>query len=1091
MKRKLLAGFMAVCLILTLLPATALAAETALPEPDDGVITLTDDVEIPSSVAVTSSDLTIDLNGHTLKTAMLDVASGASLTLTDTSENENGKLTTDGANTAVIRSGGTLILEGGTIENTFEGGNAVFNMGTLTVKDGTVQGETCVYNTAWNGTTFVEGKIVCNIKGGTVDAGIWGVCVMGPGVQDGDLSTVDNDKLVVNISGGTIKVGNGGQGIAGNASSGKRAGFTVNMTGGSIQEADEAACGMYLPGIGITNISGGSITAAQAIRICAGELNVTGGTITCTAVSDGEDLIAGGSGGTLGAIVVGKASTGYVGDIDVNVSGSAVIKNVAQSEDPNAVYPTIVVSDKNMALDSEQTIPDPATGADTEGTFNYSETSTTVTVNAQVSGDIVKISNISGGNTQDGGDTSLEITGGTVAGNVINQTTAGDVLVTNAAVTGAVKNSSTSGAVTVVGSSVGSADDTVSVVDSSVGGSEPTTTPGLVAMIGAKTFEDLQDAIDAAQPGETVKLVADVTLSGGAGNTQGVITIAKKDIILDGNNFKLTAAGVKADTSMINVQYTNGETVTIKNLKIDSNGEAKHGININEANVSVEAVEIVGGKGYGIVCNGSTLSVNGLTTSGNEWGGINVDSKTANASKLTVESATINEANSIYMEHGAGSVGYPMSVTVESGTFQSISAAGATQSGDEITIKGGTITNVANAGAGSVDITGGTITNVSGDVDVSGGTVTGNVDIKPDDGECVIIYKIDGETVYARGQSVDPDNKSTDRWTKDLPTNPGYSLTSWTSENPSVTAGTRSDDGKSVWLGVEAGKTYVFNAYWTYNTFDSDRPSSGGSSVSTGDYGVSVSGSKHGDVSVSPNRADEGDTVTITAEPDRGYEVGEVTVTDKNGDEIRVRDRGDGEYTFTMPDGRVTVKVTFVEERAELPFVDVASDAYYYDAVAWAVENGITGGTTPTTFAPGNPCTRAQTVTFLWRAAGMPQAANRVNPFTDVSESDYYYEAVLWAVENGITSGTTATTFGPSTTCTRAQVATFLWRYSKEDASTLPMFTDVAESDYYYGAVAWAVENGVTQGVTETAFQPGNPCTRGQIVTFLYRYMGE
>lgn len=114
-----------------------------------------------------------------------------------------------------------------------------------------------------------------------------------------------------------------------------------------------------------------------------------------------------------------------------------------------------------------------------------------------------------------------------------------------------------------------------------------------------------------------------------------------------------------------------------------------------------------------------------------------------------------------------------------------------------------------------------------------------------------------------------------------------------------------------------------------------------------------------------------------------------------------------------------------------------------------------------------------------------------MNPFTDVSVNDYYYEAVLWAVENGITGGTTATTFSPNATCTRAQVVTFLWRYSKEDASILPMFTDVAESDYYYGAVAWAVENGVTTGVTDTSFVPGNPCTRGQIVTFLYRYMGK
>lgn len=307
-----------------------------------------------------------------------------------------------------------------------------------------------------------------------------------------------------------------------------------------------------------------------------------------------------------------------------------------------------------------------------------------------------------------------------------------------------------------------------------------------------------------------------------------------------------------------------------------------------------------------------------------------------------------------------------------------------------------------------------------------------------------------------------------------------YSFVGWWSDTKTYDAGET----------ITVNEDMTFTAQW-HNESSGGGSSSGGSSSSSGDYSITVDAGKHGDVSVSPKRADKGDTVTITVDPDKGYEVDEVIVTDKDGDTIRVKDRGDGEYTFTMPDSKVTVEVTFVETGDELSFVDVAKSDYYYDAVKWAVDNGVTTGVTDTIFAPGNPCTRAQTVTFLWRAAGMPQAANRVNPFTDVSVNDYYYEAVLWAVENGITGGTTATTFSPNATCTRAQVVTFLWRYSKEDASILPMFTDVAESDYYYGAVAWAVENGVTTGVTDTTFAPGNPCTRGQIVTFLYRYMGK
>lgn len=382
----------------------------------------------------------------------------------------------------------------------------------------------------------------------------------------------------------------------------------------------------------------------------------------------------------------------------------------------------------------------------------------------------------------------------------------------------------------------------------------------------------------------------------------------------------------------------------------------------------------------------------------------------------------------------------------------------------DVTVSGGTVTGqVTNDSNGTITVTGGTFPNA----DVS--------KYVPKEA-CVISF-------YSAGGNPVPSIVAKKGGQIKLPTctrDGDYSFVGWWSDTKTYDAGET----------ITVNEDMTFTAQW-HNESSGGSSSGGSSSSSSGDYAITVDAGKHGDVSVSPKRADKGDTVTITVDPDKGYEVDEVIVTDKNGDSIRVRDRGDGEYTFTMPDSKVTVEVTFVEEGDELSFVDVAKSDYYYDAVKWAVDNGVTTGVTDTIFAPGNPCTRAQTVTFLWRAAGMPQAANRVNPFTDVSVNDYYYEAVLWAVENGITGGTTATTFSPNATCTRAQVVTFLWRYSKEDASILPMFTDVAESDYYYGAVAWAVENGVTTGVTDTTFAPGNPCTRGQIVTFLYRYMGK
>ena len=274
---------------------------------------------------------------------------------------------------------------------------------------------------------------------------------------------------------------------------------------------------------------------------------------------------------------------------------------------------------------------------------------------------------------------------------------------------------------------------------------------------------------------------------------------------------------------------------------------------------------------------------------------------------------------------------------------------------------------------------------------------------------------------------------------------------------------------------------------------DDSRPSGGSSSSPTTRYTVSVDAGRNGDVTVSPSRAGRGDTVTITVEPDEGYELDELIVTDADGDEITVRDRGNGRYTFTMPRGRVTVEATFVEiaeEPETLPFVDVPTGAYYYDAVAWAVENDITTGTSATTFGPDIICTRAQMVTFLWRAAGSPEPESTVNPFTYVSAGAYYYDAVLWAVEQGITNGTSASTFSPDATVTRGQTVTFLWRYDGSTAVSGSSFVDVAADAYYADAVTWAASEGVTTGTSATTFSPDNDCTRAQIVTFLYRYMG-
>ena len=258
----------------------------------------------------------------------------------------------------------------------------------------------------------------------------------------------------------------------------------------------------------------------------------------------------------------------------------------------------------------------------------------------------------------------------------------------------------------------------------------------------------------------------------------------------------------------------------------------------------------------------------------------------------------------------------------------------------------------------------------------------------------------------------------------------------------------------------------------------------GGSSVTT--YAITVKSAKNGDVTASRKSASKGTTVTLTVDPDKGYVLDTLTVLDGKDKEIKLTEKN-GKYTFTMPASKVTVEAMF-KAAGNNPFTDVPAGSYYEDAVIWAVDKGITTGTSATTFNPNGICTRAQAVTFLWRAAGSPAAKSSAMPFADVKVGSYYYDAVLWAVEQGITKGTSDTMFGPDATCTRAQIVTFLWRANGSPvASGNSAFTDVASDAYYAAAVTWAEKNGVTGGIGGGLFGSNNNCTRAQIVTFLYR----
>ena len=278
-----------------------------------------------------------------------------------------------------------------------------------------------------------------------------------------------------------------------------------------------------------------------------------------------------------------------------------------------------------------------------------------------------------------------------------------------------------------------------------------------------------------------------------------------------------------------------------------------------------------------------------------------------------------------------------------------------------------------------------------------------------------------------------------------------------------------------------------------------EKPSSGGG-FSSGSffpsYPVTIPGkTENGTVTVSTKIAASGSTVTITVKPDDGFKLDELTVIDKNGNELKLTDKGNGKYTFTMPASKVEVNATFVKEVETSPFGDVSTSAYYYEAVKWAQEKGITGGIGNGLFGPNQPCTRAQIVTFLWRAAGSPVVNYAMN-MSDVPEGSYYAEAVRWALSEGITTGTTENTFSPDSKCTRAQAVAFLFRYAASEAVTLQeLVSGFSDADsvpgYALPAMNWALAEEIVQG-NGSKLMPNDSCTRAQIVTFLFRtYQGK
>ena len=392
-----------------------------------------------------------------------------------------------------------------------------------------------------------------------------------------------------------------------------------------------------------------------------------------------------------------------------------------------------------------------------------------------------------------------------------------------------------------------------------------------------------------------------------------------------------------------------------------------------------------------------------------------------------------------------------------------------------------------------------------GIADTADYTVTGNTQTDAGDHTVTVALKDKATTAWADGTTTDKTYTFTIKHA--TPTGePAYTeitASGKTLADANLTKGTITPDGTIKWNDaettvVEANKSYGWtftptNPNYTTLTgsielYHKSSSGGGGGGSYTPSYTISVDKTENGTITVSHKSASKGTTVTLTVDPDKGYVLDTLTVLDGKDKEIKLTEKN-GKYTFTMPASKVTVEAMFEAEQStgKNPFIDVPAGSYYEDAVIWAVEKGITTGTGNGRFSPDAPCTRAQIVTFLWRAAGSP-APKSMSSFSDVPAEAFYAKAVAWAVEKGITSGTGEGKFSPDATCTRAQAVTFLYRANGSPAvSGNSAFTDVAADAYYAAAVTWAEKNGVTGGIGGGLFGSGSNCTRAQIVTFIYR----
>ena len=606
-----------------------------------------------------------------------------------------------------------------------------------------------------------------------------------------------------------------------------------------------------------------------------------------------------------------------------------------------------------------------------------------------------------------------------------------------------------------------------------------------VARVGSTGYTTLQAAIDAADRGDTVTLLKSFNVSlDGVGQTSGAIRI-NKNITLDGDGNTITATATDSGRGKAHIIVVGSSAnVTIEDLNLDGSDQiARYGIQAygEGTELTLDTVNSYDNYAYSFFANDAKVVATNVTTSGNGWGGVNVD----NGGKLTVSSGTFNDEYSVVIE------GTDNEATLNGGTYENIQVKTTGDQTNTLTITGGEYKDIVGDDKGGSP--------KANQTTVKGGTFKNSVKQFADDTvayelndsgtysyhksleDALDAAKSDSATVTKIGETETPVTyyevivnygNSQGTVTEYIKANTQYKLPSAPSSRPGYTF-----DGWLIYGNrYQPGATITIDGPKTIDADWNEVSSSGGSSSSEPSYSPVMDVSKGGSVKVNPRTPGEGDEVTITVDPDRGYEVGDVTVTDRSGRDVRVTAERDGTYTFEQPKGRVTIAVTFVREGTSTFFTDVAETYWAYDEIAWAYENGYVNGVTATTFAPGASISRQQIWMILARIAGDDPA--------DMAA------ARQWSIDNGISDGT-----NPGSAVTRQQLAALLYRYAqmmgyaneaRVDLSSFPDAGSVAS--YAVEPMQWSVANSIVGGTTDGTLNPTGTATRAQFAVMLYRF---